>query len=63
MSDSRYVYSGKLELFAPKYAGGYRIGGNSYYTQFNLTRKPIWLHRVMVRLLLGWEWIDAEDKA
>lgn len=42
----------------PKYAGGYRMGGNAYYTQFNLTKKPCWLHRKMSKLLLGLEWKD-----
>jgi hypothetical protein len=36
--------------------GGYRIGGG---VQFNLTKKPCWLHRMGVRLVLGWEWVDA----
>ncbi len=27
--------------------------------QFNLTKKPCWLHRMGVRLVLGWEWVDA----
>ena len=36
--------------------GGYRIGG---CVQFNLTKKPCWLHRLGVRLVLGWEWVDA----
>ena len=43
----------------PKYAGGYRFGGSSYYTQFNLINKPCWFHRKMVQLVLGWEWVDA----
>jgi hypothetical protein len=60
MSDFYFAKEVQIAEF-PKYVGGYRIGGNgAYYTQFNLTRKPIWLHRVMVRLLLGWEWIDGE---
>ena len=44
----------------PKYVGGYRIGGPTGL-QINFQRKPIWLHRVMMRLLLGWEWIDGEN--
>jgi hypothetical protein len=40
----------------PKYAGGYCIGE----LQINLKEKPIWLHRTMMRLCLGWEWRDAK---
>jgi len=43
----------------PKYAGGYQIGG-AYGLRVNLKKKPIWLHRTMMRLCLGWEWIDAD---
>jgi len=45
-----------------KYVGGYRIGGPTGL-QINFHRKPIWLHRVMMKLCLGWEWIDAKEKA
>ena len=41
----------------PKYVGGYRIGG-PLGVQFNLRTKPNWLHRTMMRLCLGWEWVD-----
>jgi hypothetical protein len=43
----------------PKYAGGYRIGGSMGF-QVNLKEKPIWLHRTMMRLCLGWKWKDAK---
>jgi hypothetical protein len=26
---------------------------------FNLTKKPFWIHRMGVRLVLGWKWVDA----
>ena len=42
-----------------KYAGGYWIGGSIGF-QVNLKEKPIWLHRTMMRLCLGWEWKDAK---
>jgi hypothetical protein len=41
----------------PKYVGGYRLGGDTT-TQFNVTKKPFWFHRTMVKLVLGWEWVD-----
>ena len=43
----------------PTPVGGYRMGGASGYFQFNLPKKPCWLHRLGVRLVLGWEWVDA----
>jgi hypothetical protein len=42
----------------PKYDGGYRLGGPTGF-QINIKKKPIWLHRTMMRLCLGWEWVDA----
>jgi hypothetical protein len=41
-----------------KYDGGYRLGGPTGL-QINIKKKPIWLHRTMMRLCLGWEWVDA----
>ncbi len=43
----------------PPPVGGYRLGEAPDYVQFNLTKKPSWLHRMGVRLVLGWEWVDA----
>lgn len=40
---------------APAYAGHYRID----CVCFCLSKKPMWLHRVMCRVLLGWKWEDA----
>ena len=39
----------------PTYVGGYRMGEIT----FNLTKKPFWIHRMGVRLVLGWKWVDA----
>ena len=55
-----YESNSHYKLFQmPQYVGGYRLGGPTYYTQFMLVRKPNWLHRTVVKLLLGWEWVDA----
>ncbi len=40
-----------------KYAGCYQIGGDNGL-QIWFKNKPIWLHRKMAKLLLGWEWVD-----
>ena len=42
---------------SPKYVGGYCFGG-AIGVQFNVTKKPCWFHRKMVKLVLGWEWVD-----
>ena len=38
----------------PKYVGGYQMGD----IRFSLTHKPRWWHRLGVRLVLGWKWVD-----
>ena len=43
----------------PKYVGGYRIGG-ALGLQINFRSKPNWFHRKMMKLCLGWEWVDIE---
>ena len=42
----------------PTYVGGYRLGNDTYHTQFNFTHKPNWFHRTMMRLCFGWEWVN-----
>lgn len=45
-----------------KYVGGYRVGGTnsgSYSIQFNLPKKPPYIHRLFCKLLLGWKWVDV----
>lgn len=49
----------------PPHVGGYHIGyeerpdGSSWSNiEFRMSVKPLWLHRYMVRVLLGWEWRD-----
>ena len=50
-----YVFTDSI----PKYVGSYCIGG-SMGLQIYLKEKPIWLHRTMMRLCLGWKWKDAK---
>ena len=48
-----------FKLYAPPpVVGGYRMGEAPGYFQFNMTKKPCWLHRMGVRLVLGWKWVD-----
>ena len=46
------------KINTPKYVGGYKLGNNTYHTQFNFTHKPNWFHRTMMRLCFGWEWVN-----
>ena len=41
--------------------GGYCIGeeANGGRIIFNIPKKPCWAHRMGVRLVLGWKWVDA----
>lgn len=41
----------------PNYVGGYRLG-TDHYVQFNLTYKPNWFHRTMMRLCFGYKWVN-----
>ena len=45
----------------PPPVGGYRLGdeANGGWIIFNLQKKPRWIHRMGVRLVLGWKWVDA----
>lgn len=47
-----------VTIKTPNYVGGYRIGESGSYFQFNLTYKPNWFHRTMMRLCLGYEWVN-----
>jgi hypothetical protein len=60
--DNVYVAHGSFAYLHRKYVGGYRVGG-LIGLQINFEKKPIWLHRVMMKWCLGWEWIDAKEKA
>jgi hypothetical protein len=55
-----YVSTGSSYAFVdiPPKVGYYRIGGN-YGLSIAFTKKPIWFHRKMMALCLGWEWIDG----
>jgi hypothetical protein len=45
----------------PPPAGGYRMGDeeNGGWILFSIPKKPCWAHRMGVRLVLGWKWVDA----
>ena len=41
----------------PKYVGTYHI---TVGFSISLEKKPLWLHRYMTRILLGWKWVDIK---
>jgi hypothetical protein len=41
----------------PEYVGCYALGGD-VGLKIYFGKKPKWLHRKMMKLCLGWEWID-----
>jgi hypothetical protein len=47
-------------VVVPKYAGRWILPGSSppAGVHFSMPTKPNWLHRTMMRVLLGWEWRD-----
>ena len=48
--------TGTFKIYTPPPpVGGYRMGE----IVFTLTKKPRWIHRMGVRLVLGWKWVDA----
>jgi len=58
------IGQGEMYTFSkPKpIVGGYRLGKEVEHSiQFNLTWKPKWLHRQMMRIFFGWYWIDEKN--
>ena len=45
----------------PQPAGGYRMGdeADDGWILFSISKKPCLAHRMGVRLVLGWKWVDA----
>lgn len=48
---------GTLTITQPDYVGCYKIGGD-HGLHLCFTTKPKWFHRKMMKLCLGWEWVD-----
>jgi hypothetical protein len=44
-------------VVTPDYVGCYALGGG-VGLKIYFGKKPKWLHRKMMKLCLGWEWID-----
>jgi len=48
----------RFKIETPNYVGGYKMGTDADYFQFNLTYKPNWFHRTMMRLFFDAQWFD-----
>jgi hypothetical protein len=61
-ADMNTYDTGSLKIRTPPPpVGGYRMGdeADGGWIIFNLPKKPCWAHRMGVRLVLGWKWVDA----
>lgn len=49
-------------ITTPKVKGAYVLGSRNKTNTiaFHLTFKPKWLHRQMMRIFLGWYWVDEK---
>jgi len=49
-----------MQLATPPTPKGFWVIGKSNWgqTQFAMYKKPNRLHRLMTKLLLGWDWVD-----
>ena len=62
LADMNTDNTGLLKIHTPRFpAGGYRMGDdeNGGWILFSIPKKPRWIHRMGVRLVLGWKWVDA----
>ena len=50
------ISSGAHIIYDPPKAVGYMEILPS--VEYHITKKPKWFHRIMVRILLGWKWVD-----
>jgi hypothetical protein len=57
LTTSNIVLDGDTTIKTPNYIGGYRLG-TDHYVQFNLTYRPNWFHRTMMRLCFGYKWVN-----
>jgi len=57
LTDSLSKGINPINFKTPNYVGCYCIGGN-IGLKIYFVSKPKWLHRKMMKLCLGWEWIN-----
>ena len=59
VKDMDKVYSKIEGIKLPKKVGKYCIGGGDGFC-IHFYKKPSWIHRTNMRLLLGWKWQDQK---
>jgi len=57
LTTNNIVLDNYATIKTPNYVGSYRLGTDHYF-QFNLTYKPNWFHRTMMRLCFGYKWVN-----
>jgi len=57
LTTNNIVLDNYTTIKTPNYVCGYRLGTDNY-VQFNLTYKPNWFHRTMMRLCFGYKWVN-----
>jgi len=48
-----------MMVFHYKTTVGYYLVGKNH--RFHVKEKPSWFHRMMVKLILGWEYVDEKE--
>ena len=43
------------------FVGAFLIDGELSGSQLGMTNKPTWLRRVLIRIVLGWKWVNLSD--
>lgn len=51
------LHSDYVFIQNPNYVGYYALG-STYTLRVMFEKKPIWFHRKMMQLCLGWRWVD-----
>ena len=47
----------------PNAVGGYKLGDHNLATTFRMTYKPKWIHRKMMSIFFGVQWVDETFKS
>ena len=67
MKEEKLIAENTARLNITKIVGYYGISKRSneinytHEVQIYFTKKPNWFHRMMTKILLGWEWFDEKN--
>ena len=66
ISDTHFITKEAIKNFIDRqnqfktvYAGCYRLAGDQGL-RVHFIKKPLWIHRKLMAICLGWEWIDNQ---